>query len=462
MAARHWVTPMRNQNGLQRLPAVVVSVVNDRFIPSDRSQPYIYGVVQHVLHSADVLAAAGVEMRMLLYHRDESISQPVIRPTMVWNSFAAMRLDFHFRMPTHVLVAAFAQALASLDPDTSALGARPRALIYFQTSALLPYLPHGYGAVITHHAPFVDDVAAALGPEGARLAFNWDHPKADHLARTQRNGVRTLRARGSVVCAEISQIQSEYLRARKIQDDRVYALPQPLEPLSNERDALSPEVEEALRTLLAAPGRAPIAFTAVSRLDYFKNVELFVESCCHSLQQGTIAGALIVGGAPDDPERPRLRAMVPEHLRPSVIFVPKIPQPALIATLFPRLAARGVFVCSSRYDLVPYTVLEAARVGVCTLVPASRFVGASAYVPADFQFHPSQTGLCRALERLANADNRHGDFAPVASAIRSATCDVAYLRGFEAAYARVASAFGAPVPAPEHESISATSIIQSP
>lgn len=431
---------MRNQNGLERLPAVVVSVVNNRFIPSDRSQPYIYGVVQHVFHSADVLAAAGVEMQLLLYHRDESISQPIIRRTMVWNMFAAVRLDFHFRMPKHVLVAAFAQALACLDPDTSAIGARSRPLIYFQTSALLPYLPDGYGAVITHHAPFVDDVAAALGPEGARLAFNWDHAKAHHLARTQRNGVRTLRARGSVVCAEISRIQSEYLRARRIQDDRVYALPQPLEPLPIEGDALSPEVEQALRTLLREPGRAPIAFTAVSRLDYFKNVELFVKSCCHSLQHGTIAGALIVGGAPDDPERPRLRAMVPEHLRPSVIFVPKIPRTALVSALFPRMAPSGVFVCSSRYDLVPYTVLEAACVGVCTLVPASRFVGASAYVPTDFQFTPSQTGLCRALERLADADDRHREFAPVASAIRSATCDVAHLRGFEAAYARIASA----------------------
>jgi glycosyltransferase involved in cell wall biosynthesis len=447
---------MRNQSMLERLPAVIVSVVNDRFIPSHRSQPYIYGVVQHVFHSANILAAAGVETRFLLYHRDESISRPIIERTTIWNAYTAVRLDFHFRMPDHVLIAAFARALACLDPDTPAADERWRPLVYFQTSALLPYLPDGYGAVITHHSPFVDDVTAALGPEGARLAFNWDHAKADHLSRTQQNGVRTLRERRAIVCAEISPIQLDYLRARRIQDDRVCALSQPLETELVERDALSPDVEQLLRALLAAPGDAPIAFTAVSRLDYFKNVELLVESCCQSLQQGTIAGALVVGGAPDDPERLRLRAMVPEHLRSSVIFVPKVPRTVLVSELFPRMAVRGVFVCSSRYDLVPYTVLEAARLEICTLVPASRFVGASAYVPPAFQFTPSRAGLCRALERIVHADNRRRDFAPVASDIRSATCDIAHLRGFEAAYTRIASA------APQRRSVGhQTSLYQS-
>lgn len=427
---------MTNWDTSQHLPERIVFVVNDHFMPTDRHQPYIYGVVQHVVHSADLLTAIGVETRILLYNRDESINRPTILRTTIWNTFAAVRLNFNFRMPKELLVGAFAEALESLD-DPPVKNTKSRPLIYFQTSALLPYLPSGYGAVITHHSPFVDDVSAVLGSEGARRAFDWDHAKAHHLTITQREGIRALRERKSIVCAETSQLQLDYLRQRQIPDDRICALSPPLEDLPKAGDALPLEAEQALLKSLARRGEGPIAFTAVSRLDYFKNIELFVQSCCLSLQQGTISGALIVGGSPGDPERSHLRAMVPEHLQPHVIFVPKIPRRALIGNLFPRMAGRGVFVCSSRYDLTPFTPLEAARLDVCTLVPASRHVGASAFLPPKFQFFPSQIGLSDVLKRLARADDRQREFAPVASAIRNATSNDAYLRGFEMAWARL-------------------------
>jgi glycosyltransferase involved in cell wall biosynthesis len=282
-------------------------------------------------------------------------------------------------------------------------------------------------AVVTHHGPFVADVVESIGPELAARAFEWDHAKIEHLAAVQRAGLDVVRANKRIICAEISPIQMRRLCREGVAHERVMAIAQPVEcPVT------TAALPGALQAALAPAG--PIAVTAVSRLDQFKNVELFVRGCIAALQRGHLAAALVVGGFPTDPERDRLAALVPESLHDRVYFHPRISHESLAGDLFYRIAGRGVFVCSSRFDLVPYTVLEAARTGLCTIVPDLPSVGAREYLPEPFRFPATPRGLAEALERIGPMMTT---FAPVAAAIRRATGDAAFLAGFRKACARL-------------------------
>jgi hypothetical protein len=67
------------------------------------------------------------------------------------------------------------------------------------------------------------------------------------------------------------------------------------------------------------------------------------------------------------------------------------------------LRSKGIFVCTSRYDLTPYTVLEAIRSGVVTLVPRSKFVGVSYLIPREYTFNNSLNSLVNSLVSLISS-----------------------------------------------------------
>jgi glycosyltransferase involved in cell wall biosynthesis len=399
-----------------------VLVVNARVIPRKVDTAYIYGVVQHALRVAEILTARGHRVGFILYERDETLVAPELFWHRVFDRYPALTVRFHYGMEPRLISTAFRD---SLDAISREWRHRRPPLVYYQTSALLAFAPHDVDIMVTHHGPFVTDVVESIGLELAVRAFEWDHAKIEHLAAVQRIGLDVVRANRRIICAEISPIQVRRLCREGVAPERVMAITQPVEC-----PVVTGALPDALQTALALAG--PIVVTAVSRLDQFKNVELFVRGCSAALQCGHVAAALVVGGSPVDPERDRLVALVPEGLRNRVHFHPRISHESLAGNLFHRLAGRGVFVCSSRFDLVPYTVLEAARAGLCTIVPDLSSVGAREYLPEPFRFPATEQGLAAALVRVSSMMTA---FAPVAAAIRRATDDAAFLAGFRQACA---------------------------
>jgi glycosyltransferase involved in cell wall biosynthesis len=259
------------------------------------------------------------------------------------------------------------------------------------------------------------------------MAFDWDHPKADHLATVQAQGLAVAADRDNVRCGEISRIQEAYLVDGRVDPRRVTRLTQPLDGACTSTP-LPASVDEALS---GRSGRGLVAITAVSRLDHFKNVELFVRGAVEGLRDGHLEKAIVIGGFPHDDERERLKALVPFAEQCSFAFVPRIPRAALVGTVFPRLASHGVFVCSSRFDLVPYAALEAARSGLCTVVPDTGCVGAAEYLPPRYLFAATPHGLAELFATLAGDDDSLHGFVDTADSIRLGTSGNAFRGSFQ-------------------------------
>lgn len=396
-----------------------VLVVNQHFIPERRDSPYIYGVVQHALRAADILSAHGARVSFILYERVDGIGAPKLRCHEILGQFPAVTVSFHFDMEAETLTRAFREAVCTVSGRRS----DSSPLVYYQTSAVLPFAPIEFDCVVTHHSPFVLHVADVIGWPLTHKAFEWDHAKVEHLLHVQEEGLAIVRARDRIICAEISPLQVQWLQAEGVPPERIVALAQPLAcPLQ------PASLPAALVELLGTSGL--IAVTAVSRLDDFKNVELFVRGSCLALENGDLARAAVIGGFPRDVERERLRALVPSRFRETFLFEPRISHAALAGHLFHDLAGRAVFVCSSRFDLVPYTALEAARAGLCTVVADVQSVGARAYLPERYRFRPTPEELAACLKRFRHEPTELGGFERTGLQIRRATSDEAFLSGF--------------------------------
>lgn len=391
-------------------------------MPEGPNQAYPYGVVQHALQTAVALTARGARVGFLLYERCEDASAPTVRRRMVLGKYRAATLGFHFRMGT-ALTGALRSAVNMVTE-----GWETSPLLYLQTSVLLPFVPEEHAVLLTHHGPFVADVRRAIGTDGTHRAFDWDHAKADALEILQAEATEALCARHEVHCGEISVLQQAFLRRAGVPSSRLHRLPPPVGGARADTK-VAPELHAAV----AEPTDGLTAVTAVARLDHFKNVEMFVRGCVEALRSGDLTRAVVVGGPPSDPERDRLQKLVPRNLRPAFSFLPRQPREAVTGWLFPTLAPRGVFACTSRFDLVPYTALEAARTGLATLVPDTGAVGAAEYLPKSSQFGADEVALAGAFSRLAAGPPPFETFWPTAQRIAAATTDEAFAAAFEAA-----------------------------
>jgi glycosyltransferase involved in cell wall biosynthesis len=412
----------------------IVIVCNRRFIPALEHGPYIYGVVQHVFHLAGLLARAGWGVSFVLYERDDSCNTPEIYRTRVVQRYQASVLRYNIRMPHTGLMEALRHAI---NISASREGGRADAdlpLVYLQTDVLIPFVPPEFNVLITHHAPFVDAVCYSLGENQARRAFEWDHPKMDSLRAQQQQGLSILRERTNIRCLEISTLQEEFLRQSMVPASKISRIAPPVGGFTP-KVPLPAELTSALQSV--SKDSMLTVMTAVSRFDLFKNIDLLVNACVHGMRQGTVRKAIIIGGSDADAERARLRDSVPSSLRSSFTFVKRLSHAAVVGNAFPALACSGVFVCTSRYDLVPLTVLEASRSGLCTLIPDSRLVGASEYIPEEYRFQPDVDGLASLLRSVSEDRNLLKSFESTAQEINSMVSDETVLSDFS----RVCSSF---------------------
>ena len=340
----------------------------------------------YALRAAEALRRPGLLAGFLLYRRDDGLDRPRLRPVPVLG-YPALELGFHFGMDRQALGAVMEAARARLG------GGR----LYYQTNVLLPFHPPGRPPVVTHHAPFVDHVVEVMGPGLAEEAFGAGREKLEHLRDNQRLGLEHLvRSRGAAV--EISSIQADYLRAHGVEGRFIHRIHPPLE--SNAVNGLSGEGAR-LRNFIARGDSHLVLCTACSRLDAFKNVELFVRAALGLTKSGLDLRALVIGGPPDDGQRRRLEGLVDGGLAHCFRFSPRVSRDDL-AHLLDDLAGRGIFVCPSRYETCGLTPLEAAARGVCTLVADTPDrVEAAMLVPPRHRFTPTVEGLAAVVRQLA-------------------------------------------------------------
>ena len=291
----------------------VTMVVNDRFIPTSRDAGFIYGVVQHVFGTADRLAALGLQVQYLTYRRDPSAPVPRIESRPVVDGLPAFRLVFDWSHPRAVVMAVIEDWAAHQRHGERRIGV---PTFYVQSDAVLEFFAGVWPVVITHHAPFVDDVSRRLSEKAAKDSFDWDHPKADFLAVRQQQAVEILRDQ-AVVCLEISALQEDYLLARGIPPHRILRLPPPIQLGATQAQAG-----------LVGPVRRLV--TAVSRFDGFKGADLIVDAAVCILATSSVASIELVGGGQDDPVRDELIRRLSPAARAVTSLVPRISHSELI------------------------------------------------------------------------------------------------------------------------------------
>ena len=355
------------------LPAIVV--LNKKYFPADVQSAAQVGASSFTFSVLKVLFEARLLAGIVLYQRDEDVqSSYVDLGPQRYHDVPVATFHFNFRVPDSSNALALATAYAQI---MTLRRAPSPPLVYYQTDALLHFHPAGVPFCVTHHGPFVADFARRFSPSAAARAFGGDAAKLRVLAAQQARGIqRLLRDDLGTVLAH-SQLQQRVLEGQGLAAARFRPLRPPIDvPLSPNPNVLPTDIRHFV-------ARAELLlFTAVARLDYFKNAELLVRAGLALRTRGVPAQILIVGDPADDDARRRaLIASIPVAERGHFLIHPRLEKGALYA-LFAAARGTGVFVCASRYETLGITPLEAARAGVATLLPDADAVEAAAYVPA--------------------------------------------------------------------------------
>ncbi|KAE8398974.1 hypothetical protein BDV37DRAFT_275683 [Aspergillus pseudonomiae] len=292
-------------------------------------------------------------------------------------------------MSTPSVEKAMALAASTL-MENSGLEGTP--MLYHQTDTLLEYHPYDLPFCVTHHAPFHRHFSEVFSEELAAHAYG-DAGKAEHLARKQEIGLKLLKRRGDGHVLQISRLQRKLLLSYGVNAAKIREICPSIQ-LSNPSYHVESEIAEMFNT-----DRITL-FTAVARVDYFKNVDLLVDAAVALWSQNVAVRLFIAGGASmDSVELHELSKKVPRQFAQYATFRSKLSRTSLHALL--RLAKdRGVFICTSRYETLGVTPLGAALSGVTTLIADSGHVEASRYFPERYRFRPVKEELCQVISHL--------------------------------------------------------------
>lgn len=396
----------------------VVLVINQRFIPDSKDGAFVYGAVQHTLRIASLLALQNTAVSFCLYRRVDELSQPELSQTEVFG-YPAVAVKFDFKISPRSVKMAFAEAIRVLGDSPM------RPILYLQSISVADLLPESLPVVITNHSPFVQAVNNAIGPELTRLAFNWDHPKESFLLQRQREALEWVLHRSNITFAEISRLQIDYLSELGIDNKRVYAMPPPVGRPTSILPRLLPYALSRLTDEL----EPRIAMLAVSRFDAFKDLNLFADGAAMAIASGSVDFAVLIGGESKDQNVREVTQSLSASLQSRFIHLPRQRHDVLTEAVFPWVARRGIVACTSRYDLVPYTILEAVVAGAPVVVPDSPYVGAGDHVPSSWRYRRNARSLADALSSRPEA----ADVVRVQSRIRSLTADINVAAALESA-----------------------------
>ncbi|AZQ32391.1 glycosyltransferase [Streptomyces cyaneochromogenes] len=369
------------------LPAVLV--FNENYLPTSHGMASRVGATSFMLEAAACLEEAGVFAGVILYKRQEGLETPTLHP-VIRNGMPCMEMRFHFSMPPEEIRSALAVAAMKLASEATAAGP---PMLYYQTDTLLRYHPRHLPACVTHHGPFFSDFADQFSTDGAFQAFG-SAEKALHIMRQQELGLAELVAGKHLFVIQHSRMQRNYLVDQGVSPAHIREVSPPIDPVSI-RTARPPaellSFVESAQLLLC---------TAVARLDYFKNIDLLVGASVELMDRGLPIKVLLIGGDESDRiHRNSLLRDVPAHHEGRFSATGRLARGELYS-VFGTARERSVFVCTSRYETLGITPLEAALSGLSTIIPDARPIEAARFFPVDSKFEPTTSGLVKLIERL--------------------------------------------------------------
>lgn len=376
-----------------------------------------------------VLSQAGLLKGVILYHREETTLCPFFILERREGVLCAI-VTFNFRMTVVTVQNILAAAATELGDQKG-----DPCMLYYQTDTLLSYHPTWLPCCVTHHGPFYNDLTQYFSCQSVAIAFGGDE-KAQHLQRQQELGICYVKSSSNAFVLQHSRLQRAYLLRSGIDQARIRKLSPPIQLMS---ESLIPVFNKTSLINFPDPDGL-LLFTTVARLDFFKNVELLLDSGLELLGRGLAINVFVAGDDErHDERRYALLRRIPPRFCHRFRIMPKLTKTDLYA-LFIAVRARAIFVCPSRYETLGITPLEAALSGVTTIISDAKEVEASQYFPAENRFPPNAQELADLVEGFISRDvGGYGD--RLARQIKNVLCE----RDFELDLLRAWSDFSSSV-----------------
>ncbi|MBC8951953.1 glycosyltransferase [Xenorhabdus sp. PB62.4] len=356
---------------------IIAIVINEKYISNHSTDGFKVGATSFTLKMADYFIKQQVFAGFILYKRDESLLVPKIEQ-LETNEIKYIKIFFNFSMNSEDIKEALDKALSILSTNNNH---NSNIFAYYQTDTLLSYHPSNFPCGVTHHGPFVEDFQRNYSQEEAYQAFE-NKDKAVHLYKQQSIGINTLIDKEYFVIQH-SKLQGNYLISKGVHREKIKQVNPPMFSCENhECGSLDPDISHFLKT----NKDEVLLFTAVARLDYFKNIELLISASINLLEKGIPTKTLILGDEENyDARRDIFYSMIPQEHRKYFLISHKIPHTKLFS-IFNVIKKKAIFVCTSRYETLGITPLEAALNGIYTIVPDLSSVETSTYFSSEDKF----------------------------------------------------------------------------
>lgn len=375
-----------------------IIVINKKYMQKDKNEGFPVGATSFSLHMKNFIKINNGYIGCLYYEREDDISTPFLYEESYGSDFS-LCMKFNYSMPTYMLTETLRNAfhIFTERPDAPS----DKFLVYYQTDTLLSFHPVDIPYCVTHHGPFIEDFAHHYSYKEAGYAFG-RKDKVNHLLTQQNKGVSVLK-NGNGFAILHSSIQNNYLSNKGIPQEKCLKIRPPVNlPIHTISDKINiPIIHKFMRNITE---NDIILLTAVARLDYFKNIEMFLQASVKLSETNQRIKILNIGDNQDyDKRRENMHNMIPLAIKDRCIIHPKL-SPTELSLVFTTLKKKGIFVCTSRYETHGITPLEAALSGIYTLMPALDSVEASLYFKDDDRFYYDTTELVIKLNSIVKLE----------------------------------------------------------
>ncbi|EKY3920622.1 glycosyltransferase family 4 protein [Enterobacter hormaechei] len=376
-----------------------IIVLNKKYMQKDKNEGFLVGATSFSLHMKNFIKRNNGYVGSLYYEREDDISEPILYKEGNDDDFS-LCIKFNYSMPTDMLTEILRNAFSIFAERLE----KPydKFIVYYQTDTLLSFHPIEIPYCVTHHGPFIEDFVHHYSYKEASYAFG-GNDKVNHLFKQQNKGISVLK-NGNGFAILHSSIQKNYLSNKGISQEKCLKITPPVNlPTHTISDDINIQTIHDFMGKITADDI--ILLTAVARLDYFKNIEMFLKASVKLAETNQRIKILIIGDNQDYEERrEKMHNMIPLAIKDRFIIYPKL-SPTKLNSVFTALKKKGIFVCTSRYETLGITPLEAALSGIYTLMPALDSVEASLYFKDEDRFYYDTTELVVKLKSIIKLEN---------------------------------------------------------
>ena len=284
-----------------------VLCVNYKYYISGKTTALPVGASAFIQQTENILSKNRKLFAIMLYKRTPGIEEVFfIFSHYTNNGVPVFIFNFNFKKDPIIVK----QKIYSFLTDLNIL--RQNIFIYYHTDTLASYHPKKFLGVITHHGPFVDDFIERYSLEAATQAFG-SLEKVKHLMHHQKLGLKKLKEDNFFIFSH-SNLQTNIIENKGISFNKIFTL-SPLIKLADDEIHDHTKVFNNIYYIIEKNKgiKKRLLFTAVSRLDYFKNINLFIETAIKAIVQNITTHAIIIGNAPDTKLK-NLLSLIPNNL----------------------------------------------------------------------------------------------------------------------------------------------------